>query len=43
MNDFDYFNYLRTRFEQSNKITSITKVLICSTIVIMIMKILKII
>lgn len=43
MDNFDYFNYLKTKLEQLNKTTSITKIVICSTIVIMIMKILKII
>lgn len=43
MNNFDYFNYLKTKLEQYNKTTSIIKIVLYSAIVISIMKILNII
>lgn len=43
MDNFDYFNYLKTKLKQSNKATSITKIVLYSAIVISIMKMLNII
>ena len=43
MDNFDYFNYLKTKLEQSNTTTSIIKIVLYSAIVISIMKMLNII